>query len=218
MSGNDNPYGLPPAPSSNPYPGSHARPPQPPNPFASPYAPHAQSGYAPPPGPPPSSAYNPYTPPGLGAQGPGWAQTMNHGQVLAEPGIRLVARILDGLLYFGVVALMGVTSLVLGDNPAAALGGLGMMALTVYQWYLLSTRGQTLGKQWMKVRVVKVDGSPVDFVSAVLLRNWAINALTLVGSLLVLGSVLPLVDALMIFGDERRCLHDHLAGTKVIVA
>jgi hypothetical protein len=53
---------------------------------------------------------------------------------------------------------------------------------------------------------------------AVLLRSWAFYALVFAGTLLFFGSILPLVDALMIFGDQRRCLHDHLAGTKVVVA
>jgi hypothetical protein len=42
--------------------------------------------------------------------------------------------------------------------------------------------------------------------------------LVFVGGLIVIGSFLPLIDALMVFGDERRTIRDHLAGTKVIVA
>ena len=35
----------------------------------------------------------------------------------------------------------------------------------------------------------------------------------------LLGNVIPfytVLDVLLIFGNERRCIHDHLAGTKVV--
>jgi hypothetical protein len=31
-----------------------------------------------------------------------------------------------------------------------------------------------------------------------------------------IGNFVNLADALFIFGEEHRCLHDHIAGTKVI--
>jgi uncharacterized RDD family membrane protein YckC len=36
----------------------------------------------------------------------------------------------------------------------------------------------------------------------------------------VLGDILlyTLTDILLIFGEERRCIHDYLAGTKVVEA
>jgi uncharacterized RDD family membrane protein YckC len=210
VSSDDNPYGLPPA-------GYAPAPPQPPSPFANPYAP---AGYAPPPGPPPMGhGFNPYAPPSAAAQGPGWAQGFGLTQELASLGSRFVAKLLDGLLYFGVVLVIGLPSTAFGfDEFGAGLVALTWIGLAIYQWVLIATTGQTLGKKWMGIRIVKLDGSPVDFVSGVLLRIWALYGLTCVGSLIMIGGLLPLVDALMIFGDERRCLHDHLASTKVIVA
>jgi uncharacterized RDD family membrane protein YckC len=218
----DNPYGLPPVPPPNSYPG-----PQYGGPFGSPFGPQASpppppNPFAPPP-PPPSNPFatnpypqNPYAPPSIGAQGPVWAQ---FGQVqlpLASPGARLGAHILDGFVYFGALLLMGLPAVALGPDASTVLAVLGFFGVSIYQWYLLSTTGQSIGKKLLRIRVVKVDGSPVDFVSAVLLRSWAFFALVVVGSVLVIGAILPLVDALMIFGDEHRCLRDHLAGTKVV--
>ncbi len=34
----------------------------------------------------------------------------------------------------------------------------------------------------------------------------------------VVGALYALVDALFIFGAEQRCLHDLIAGTKVVLA
>ncbi len=217
----DNPSGLPsvPPPPANPHANPFApgpAPPQPPNPFANP---NNAGSYAPPPASPPSGqGVDPYAPLSVGAQGPAWAPGFGLTQPLANPGTRLVAWMIDGMLYFGVILVMELLDAPLGDDAAGGLGVLGLLGLAIYQWYLLSMTGQTLGKKWMRVRVVKLDGSPVDFASAVVLRSWVPYGLTFVGSLIVVGSVLPLVDALMIFGDERRCLHDLIAGTKVVVA
>lgn len=176
------------------------------NPYANPYAnPHA------PPGPQPGLGYNPYTPPSVGAQGPNWAQAI--AQPLASPGTRLGAAFLDGFLFGGIAIVSMILDAIIGS--AALTGGsmaLGALALMVYQWHLLSTTGQSLGKKWTGIRIVKVDGSPVDFVSAVLLRSWVLG---------VVGALLPfvtLIDVLMIFSEEHRCLHDHIASTKVIIA
>ena len=106
-------------------------------------------------------------------------------------------------------------------------GLIGLMALMVlaflaYQWYLVATTGQSLAKRWMGIKIVRLDGSPVGFVHGVLLRSWVIsmatNAISTTPGLRTLGRLVHLVDALMIFGEERRCLHDHIAGTRVIVA
>ena len=95
------------------------------------------------------------------------------------------------------------------------VGGLALLALWAYQAYRVSTTGQTLAKKWLAIRVVKIDDTPVNFVSGVLLRGilpWFL------GIIPYLGFVFSLTDALFIFGEQRRCLHDLLAGTKVVTA
>jgi uncharacterized RDD family membrane protein YckC len=79
----------------------------------------------------------------------------------------------------------------------------------------VSTTGQTLAKKWMGIKVVKTDGSPVNFVSGVLLREWILMGASAIP---YIGSVVGIVDAVMIFNQARRCLHDQIAGTKVILA
>ena len=39
-----------------------------------------------------------------------------------------------------------------------------------------------------------------------------------VGQVWVIGPILSLANPLFIFREDRRCLHDLLAGTKVVVA
>jgi uncharacterized RDD family membrane protein YckC len=47
----------------------------------------------------------------------------------------------------------------------------------------------------------------------ILLRYLPISLAALIP---VIGPYLSLVDVVFIFGSERRCIHDRLAGTKVV--
>jgi len=103
-----------------------------------------------------------------------------------------------------------VATLLLASTVATVL-------LALYQLYSLAVRGQTLGKRLMGIQIVDDAGRPAGFFRAVLLRSWVFGLLTglVQGCLSIAGIVVPLVDALFIFGDERRTLHDLLAGTWV---
>jgi uncharacterized RDD family membrane protein YckC len=92
----------------------------------------------------------------------------------------------------------------------------GMAVILVIQAVLLSTRGQTLGKMAAGVRIVRYsDGGDVGFVTAVLLR-WIVPGL--ISAIPFIGGFFALLDVLFIFGEERRCIHDLIAGTKVVPA
>src|SRR5262249_42972993 len=92
--------------------------------------------------------------------------------------------------------------------------GLGpIAALALFQAYLLSTRGQTLGKKWIGIRIVRLDGGPVTFFGAVMLRA-VVPAL--VATVPLFGVVFSLADAIFIFREDRRCIHDFIASTKVV--
>jgi uncharacterized RDD family membrane protein YckC len=186
----------------------------------------------------PNRQINPYAPPSPDAQMMGGDPFEPGDLVLADRWVRLGARLLDGLLLFltllpalGFFVYSGFTAEMsrhrgssggmgaLGSTELALFGVLSMvlmLPLVGYQWYLIAKTGQTLGKKWTGIRIVKMDGSPVDFVSGVILRNWVMAA---AGFIPYLGSCVGLIDALMIFfNDERRCVHDFIAGTKVVVA
>jgi uncharacterized RDD family membrane protein YckC len=131
----------------------------------------------------------------------------------AALGARIVARILDELIIIapfvaGTLA-GGAIAVVQNDVTAAALaplcaGVLGLAGLMVYQVLLLVRTGQTLGKKWLRIKVVRLDGGQVSF-GAHVLRG------------LVLGLLGPFT-AVLLFRGERRCVHDLAAETKVVVA
>ena len=89
-------------------------------------------------------------------------------------------------------------------------------AFQIFQYYFLAKKGQTLGKMFMDIKVVKDPShAPPGFVTGVLLRTMVPG---FISGIPLLGGLFALVDSLMIFGADRRCLHDKIASTIVVKA
>jgi uncharacterized RDD family membrane protein YckC len=126
---------------------------------------------------------------------------------LAPRGSRFLARFLDAVVETAPIAVGMLLAVLLsdGDQPALlpmGLGSLGSLALWTYQVVRLINTGQTLGKKWAGVKVVRLDGSLASFGNQ-FLRG------------LVFG-VLGLISIVFIFREDRRCVHDLAGETKVI--
>ncbi|MBB1450804.1 RDD family protein [Pseudoalteromonas sp. SG43-1] len=131
---------------------------------------------------------------------------------------RLVAAIVDGVL--GVVCFIPVFILVGFDNLSqptltlsAGLLGYGILSTLVLHGYLMYQRGQTIGKSFMSIRIENLDGTQASFTTIYFKRMLCMQLLSLVPS--VGQFIAGFVNPLFIFGKDKRCLHDHLAGTKV---
>ena len=124
--------------------------------------------------------YNPYAAP----QGPDFSFASPASSsmfVRAERGTRFLAKLIDGLCDLAAAApgliifLIGMSS---NEEIAIILGAIvmffGLLAMAGYQWFGIVKTGQTVGKRTMKIKVVRQDGSPVDFLYGVVLRNWII--------------------------------------------
>lgn len=125
--------------------------------------------------------------------------------VLATRGTRLLAAIVDT-----AAALVVYLVSILLNEPALLF--VGIIGLAIYQIYLLTTLGQTIGKKLMNIKIVRCDtGENGGFM-------------TNVGMRMVLNSIIgfipfyALVDVLFIFRQDQRCIHDMIAGTRVIEA
>jgi uncharacterized RDD family membrane protein YckC len=139
------------------------------------------------------------------------------GYTVAGVGSRIVAQILDNLvaipltivavLLAGSLASVFVTSSEGADFANAAIG---VFAFFVYFGYFLVaeavTTGKTPGKSAMGLRVIRVDGSAVDF-GAVAVRN-LIRVIDF--SIVLVGLVV------MFFQPQTRRLGDLAAGTVVV--
>jgi uncharacterized RDD family membrane protein YckC len=87
-------------------------------------------------------------------------------------------------------------------------------ALLVLQVVLLSLRGQSVGNMLVGTRIVRApDGERAGFLRAFLLRGCLARVIR---QLPLIGGIFWIVDSCFIFRDDRRCLHDLIAGTKVI--
>jgi uncharacterized RDD family membrane protein YckC len=162
---------------------------------------------------------NPYSSPEFAAK-PSFQQ-----MGLASLGDRFLAALIDVLVMIPFACLINIVIGVI--LPFSAEGGQFLMSLAstamniagglgaylALHGYLLSTRGQTVGKMAMKTQIVAEDGSEVSF-SDILIKR--ILPIWLLGLIPCIGFIVWLVDVLMIFRENRKCLHDDIAGTKVI--
>jgi uncharacterized RDD family membrane protein YckC len=141
---------------------------------------------------------------------------------LASRGLRLTAAIVDGVLsllvtlplvfYTGYLekALAGTVDYTTGY--AISLFGLAMFA--AIHGYLLVKHGQTMGKRWVGTRIVNVGDGRVPSIGALLARY---ATMKLVAFVPLVGGIFALINIMFIFRRDRRCLHDLVAGTKVVV-
>ncbi len=120
--------------------------------------------------------------------------------------LTLVGGIPGGVLFFATIDRDDETTLV-GLVAMVA----GMLVVGIINWVMIVQRGQSIGKRVLGMRIIVRDtGALPGFVRGVLLRVWVPAAINQACNLF------SLVDALWIFSDERRCLHDLIAGTIVV--
>jgi len=142
---------------------------------------------------------------------------------------RLAAVLIDGTILFALcVAVTTITALILGapipnakeigpdllvagilDRSPMAVGAIGLfVGLTVlYQLYFASMTGQTFGMRVCGIRLISSRGRAPGPVRG-LVRVVALTISVLPGGLGWLWAI---------FDREHRALHDHLAGTYVIL-
>ncbi len=161
---------------------------------------------------------NPYQTP---QAAPARFQAPTLDQAFASRGSRLAASLIDGIVAC-VLMIPIFVSAVMADasgGGSAALGGalvfgsgVLLIAFVVYQLSMLVRQGQTIGKKVMNIRIVDYHSGDVPGWGKLLGMRYGLNS--------VLGNIplYTLVDILLIFGEERRCIHDYLAGTKVVEA
>ncbi len=142
--------------------------------------------------------------------------------VLASRWSRICAWMIDSFIGSALVlpmmyltgwwdaAMAGELSLL--DN--VLLGASGLLTYCIVNGHLLATRGQSIGKYILEIRIVGVDTNEI-------LPLWRLLALrylpgVVVAAIPVLGSAFGIVNGLFFFRRDKRCVHDWIAGTRVI--
>ena len=141
---------------------------------------------------------------------------------LAGRWSRLGAVVIDGIIgvilslplmsFFGVWNQIGED----GTLPLSTIIMLTVFGIVVFllvNGYLLSKYGQTVGKKLLDIKIVDMKGDKPEFVPLIAKRYlpiWAVSQIPLI------GGILALIDALFIFRKDKRCIHDLIAGTRVV--
>lgn len=154
------------------------------------------------------------------------------GAAYASVGKRILAHIIDGFIV-GLGSIPGVILMFVGVGVATSTAGpsgrlsdeaaagamgafflayavifIGVIALWLYNCYLLGRDGATIGKRMMKVKVLDAQGQPLGFGKA-FLREIVKQAL---GGFCFILLLWPLWD------EQKQGLQDKMFGTHVFDA
>ena len=140
---------------------------------------------------------------------------------MATIGRRFLAMLIDGfiiglplaILLFGTAGMAGMFNPNASGEPSPTFilvmlvfYAVAIFGPTVYEGLMLGSGGQTIGKKMMKIKVVTPEGNDITKGQA-----WGRAAMRLLLSLFC-----ALLDYVFAFGQERACIHDQVAKTRVV--
>jgi uncharacterized RDD family membrane protein YckC len=169
----------------------------------------------------------------------GWDRPVAGAPAITAPfaswGSRVGAAIVDAIVISIPAALISVALFGgiagTGDDEAGVIAAvlgillyLVLLALVAILYAPLLMRregernGQTWGKQLFGIRVVRVNGVPMDFTSSAI-REPLVKGLGLGFASTIIPVIPYLLDALWpLWDDENRAIHDIVVGTRVVAA
>jgi len=171
----------------------------------------------------------------------GWERPVPGPQPLTAPYASWISRVAATLVDLVVIGIPAVALAVLifgGAGAAFSAGdgfGLATLILGLVTYALLlfaaailygpllmrregARNGQTWGKQLLGIRVVRINGVPMDFMWSAL-REAIVKGLG-VG---IASSIIPVIPYLLdvlwpLWDDEKRAIHDFIVDTRVVQA
>jgi uncharacterized RDD family membrane protein YckC len=135
------------------------------------------------------------------------------GGKLAEPVKRIVARIIDGVIWAIVSIVMsvifgaGLTTTDASFAAALAASVIGSLLVVAYEVGMIGSQGGTLGKLALGIKVVNDDGSPADYMTG-LRRMYLYLAFIIIGLIPILGGLaflaVTIAGLVMLFTDAKQ--------------
>lgn len=131
---------------------------------------------------------------------------------------RFIAAFIDGAI--GLIALFPIFYYVGFEalkEPSLSLMVIlfcyGVISTFILHGYLIYHYGQTIGKNYMAIRIENLDGTKATFNTIYFKRMLPMQLIYLVPAVgqLISGVINPM----FIFGKNKRCIHDYIASTKV---
>jgi uncharacterized RDD family membrane protein YckC len=167
------------------------------------------------------SDHNPYAPPQAEVRDP--PHPGETGQ-LASLKLRFVGAVVDAVISLLVTVPLGILTGYWQDAfagnvdyvEAYTISLASFVAFAALHGYWLAKHGQTIGKRLVGTRIVNAHDEQLPGLGKLLgLRYGVVSLISLIPTV---GSFFALIDVLLIFRADRRCVHDLIAGTKVINA
>ena len=174
-----------------------------------------------------SSQPPPPEPPAPSAQATEDSATTDTGQSveLAGVGSRLLARIIDALVFVVPVVVLVIATADFDDNSDEAAGvplGFTLLFLAIgliYEVWMIAARGQTLGKMATRIKVVRADNGELPGWSNSFSR-WILPGFfgAAAAFIPIVGLVPLLIYLSLLWGKNRQGWHDMVAKTLVVKA
>ncbi len=161
--------------------------------------------------PPPTGGVAP--PPVPGAMAPGVAGGANPdydaqlGVTLANPGMRILARFIDGIILFipGVIIATIVGASATGFGGDFSFGSYfiyGVIAAAIYfgyEYLMLNATGATVGKMVLGFKVIREDGQPLE-------SNDSMMRAAVWGGVALISNVIPFLGSLVSLAFYVVCI------------
>ncbi|XOZ34532.1 RDD family protein [Halomonadaceae bacterium KBTZ08] len=142
------------------------------------------------------------------------------GRPLASRVSRLGAAMIDGIV---TLLIMTPVLFVWGKWGDLLSGGetsfgtdvllliYGVVGYVLVNGYFLHHSGQSLGKKALGIRIENLEGHLIGAPAIIGKRYLPVTFMSMAP-----GNLFGLIDALFIFRKDRRCIHDMIAGTRVV--
>lgn len=142
---------------------------------------------------------------------------------LASRSSRLLAVLIDAFITFLFFILMAFltgisTSEFINDTFNVKFFLISILSILIFNVIIPTFvwKGQTLGKRWIKIAVVKDSDVEVDLVTMLLRAVFLFFGQITLPIISYIINVIAFIDPLLIFRHNKKTIHDMIAKTKVI--
>lgn len=145
-------------------------------------------------------------------------------QTLATPGSRILATLVDGLMFMVCIGIglgiMFLVGMIMGDANEDTVSIIVMVVMgtcVLIPWIinvvLISKSGQTVGKKTLGIQMRnKETGQPAGFTDGFLMRSVVFGFVT---NIPFVGFLVAIADIIMLFPEGHETIHDRIAKTIV---
>ena len=137
---------------------------------------------------------------------------------------RLGAAIIDGLIMLAPILVIMFSVGIKDSYNYIKEGGItfqitldliGQALYLLINSTLLYKYGQSVGKKIIGIKIITLEGKLPTFFNIYVMRHLSLTIISLIP---IIGRLFWIADDLFIFRKNKRCVHDYIAGTRVVKA